>query len=118
MSMKLNNFFYLQDKQIIYTLFRNTFSQQIPARHIEDLVDKCLGAIDQDVVIFEWFLFEELHPVAEGAQEIPGKTFYLMESNERKKYFIKNKPHDKERLSRIGFAAVANPRNMRILIEI
>ena len=85
---------------------------------ITELVQLCLSSIPDDIIISEWFLFEELRPIKRNNRQLPAKTFYLMSSDDKKQYFIRHSGNRRRPLSHIGFAAIAYPLNMRLLVKL
>ena len=116
--MKLANFFYLLNAEQVFDIFRAVYRSTVPDSSITELVQLCLTSIPDDIIISEWFLFEELRPVKRNNKQLPAKTFYLMSSDDKKQYFIRHTGARRRPLSHIGFAAIAHPLNMRLLVKL
>jgi len=116
--MKLANFFYLLGDEQVFLIFRAVYRSTVSDAAVMDLVQLCLTSIPDDIIISEWFLFEELRPIKRNNKQLPTKTFYLMSSDEKKQYFIRHTGNRRRALSHIGFAAISHPHNMRLLVKL
>lgn len=115
--MKLANFFYLMAREDVFRLFRSVFDARISDTAVAELTELCLESICGGVIITEWFLFEELRPVRRNNKQLPAKTFYLMSSDDKKTYFIRNSGRRRS-ASHIGFAAMSAPENIRLAVKL
>ena len=116
--MKLANYFYLADEDVVYNTFRKAFRSSIPDFAVEQLVKMCLQEITTSVQLYEWFLMERRPlQIAENNMLTTITANIYIKSSDESKLFLEQPTTDSPPLA-IGFSAIARPRTLHVWVDL